>query len=298
MKVRIGIGMPNLRPQDDVTELVGLFDERGVDSVWFSEVVHGPHLDPVVAMTHALARTERLKVGTGVMVLPGRHPVLVAKQLASLARLAPRRVLPVFGVQPARPAERSAFVVPEGKLAAVFDESLALVRELLTSATVTFHGEFFSVEDAGVGFVPERPLDIWLGGRAPMALRRIGRLGDGWLASFVTPEEAAAGIQTITAAAAGAGREMDDEHYGVSLAVCFGEAPAPLLEAARRRRPDLDPAVFAPVGWDALIDTIGAFTAVGVSKFVVRPALPPMDWSRFVDEFVERLSQVQDDLST
>jgi probable F420-dependent oxidoreductase len=285
--------MPNLRLQDDVAALMELFDARGVDSVWFSEVVHAPQLDPVVAMTYALARTQRLKVGTGVMVLPGRHPVLVAKQLASLARLAPRRVLPVFGVQPARPAERSAFAVPQGRLAAVFDESLALVRELLREPTVTFHGEFFAVDDTGVGFLPDRPLDIWLGGRAPVALRRIGRLADGWLASFLTPAEAAAGIEVITAAADEAGRTMDAEHYGVSLAVAFGEVPPALLDTARRRRPDLDPAVFAPVGWEALAELVEAFTAVGVSKFVVRPALPPSEWPRFVDEFVERMSPLQ-----
>jgi probable F420-dependent oxidoreductase len=286
VKVRIGIGMPNLRAEDDVGALMELFDDRGVDSVWFSEVVHGPQLDPVVAMSYALARTQKVKVGTGVMVLPGRHPVLVAKQLASLARIAPRRVLPVFGVQPARQAERSAFAVPDGKLAAVFDESLALLRELLSRPSVTFHGEFFTVDDAGVGFVPERPLDIWLGGRAPVALRRIGRLADGWLASFVTPSEAAAGIEVITDAAAEAGRTMDEEHYGVSLVVCFGEAPPALLDVARRRRPDLDPAVFAPVGWDALTDLIAEFTAAGVSKFVVRPALPPANWPEFVDAFL------------
>lgn len=293
MKVRIGIGMPNLRPQDDVAALTELLDDRGVDSLWFSEVLHGPQLDPVVAMSYALARTQRLKVGTGVMVLPGRHPVLVAKQLASLARVAPRRVLPVFGVRPARPAERSAFTVPEGQIGAVFDESLALVRELLSKPVVTFHGDFFSVEAAGLGFVPERPLDIWLGGSAPVALRRIGRLADGWLASFITPAEAAAGIDVIVAAAGDAGRTMDDDHYGVSLAVCFEKVPAQLIEAARRRRPDLDPAVFAPVGWDALTELIDAFTAVGVSKFVVRPAVPPPDWAGFVDEFVERLSPLQ-----
>ena len=289
MKVRCGIGMPNLRPQDDVSALLDLFEDRGIDSLWLSEVVHAPQLDPVVGLAYTIARTRALKVGTGVMVLPGRHPVLVAKQLASLARLAPRRILPVFGVHPARPAERSAFPVPDGKVAAVFDESLALVRELLTHDRVTFPGEFFAVDDAGGGVVPQRPLDLWLGGRAPAALPRIGRLGDVWLASFVTPAEAAEGIAAITAAASAAGRVMDPEHYGVSLAVCLGSAPPQLLEAAARRHPGLDPATFAPVGWDALVDLIGAFTAVGVSKFVVRPALPPQDWPRFVDEFVERL---------
>jgi probable F420-dependent oxidoreductase len=293
VKVRIGIGLPNLRPGDDVGSLVDLFEERGVDSLWLSEVVHGPHVDPVVGMAYTVARTRKLKVGTGVMVLPGRHPVLVAKQLASLARLAPRRVLPVFGVHPARPAERSAFPVPEGRLAAVFDESLVLIRALLAEPKVTFHGEFFDVEDAGVGFVPERPLDLWLGGSAPAALRRIGRLADGWLASFVTPEEAAAAIDVIAAAAGEAGREVDPEHYGISLAVSFGDVPPALLEAARRRRPELAPETFAPVGWDALADLIGSFVDVGVSKFVVRPSAPPEDWPQWVDEFAERMLPLQ-----
>ena len=71
-------------------------------------------VDPFVGMAFALARTKRLKVGTSVAVLPGRHPVLVAKQLASLAALAPKRVLPVFGLRSALPAERDLFVVPEG----------------------------------------------------------------------------------------------------------------------------------------------------------------------------------------
>ena len=69
-----------------------------------------------------------LKVGTSVAVLPGRHPVLVAKQLASLAALAPKRVLPVFGLRSAIPAEREIFVVPDGERAAVFDESLRLLQ--------------------------------------------------------------------------------------------------------------------------------------------------------------------------
>src|SRR5208282_1336894 len=99
-------------------------------------------------MAFALSRTQRLKVGTGISVLPGRHPVLVAKQLASLAGLAPARVLPVFGLQPAQPAERVLFPVPEGRRAAVFDESLTLLRLLLTSETTSFEGEFFSVSQA------------------------------------------------------------------------------------------------------------------------------------------------------
>src|SRR5207244_3645216 len=109
-------------------------------------------------------RTRHLKVGTSVAVLPGRNPVLVAKQLASLAALAPKRVLPVFGLRSALPVERDLFVVPEGKRAAVFDESLQLLRRVLREETVTFSGEFFSVREATV--MPKTPgkIDIWLGG--------------------------------------------------------------------------------------------------------------------------------------
>jgi hypothetical protein len=66
-----------------------------------------------------------------------------------------------------------------------------------------------------------------------------------------------------------------------------------LLEAAKRRRPDLPSEAFAPVGWEALARLIGDFTAVGVSKFVVRPAVSPEHWPRFVDEFVARMQPLQ-----
>ena len=76
---------------------------------WFSELVSAKAVDPFVGMAYALARTTQLKVRTSVAVLPCRHPLLVAKQLASLAGLAPQRVLPVFGPRPAIPAERVIF---------------------------------------------------------------------------------------------------------------------------------------------------------------------------------------------
>ena len=219
MKVRIGVSLGAAGVPAQFSAAVDALEAAGVDSLWLPEMVYGSLVDPFIGMAHALARTSQLKVGTGVAVLPGRHPVLVAKQLATLAGLAPRRVLPVFGLKPARPGELAAFPVPPGRRAAVFDESLTLLRLLLSQDNVTFDGEFFSVESAGVGPRPARPLDIWLGGSAPGALRRVGRLGDGWLASFLTPAEAGAGRQAIEAAAAEAGREIEPDHYGISLAV-------------------------------------------------------------------------------
>ena len=138
-------------------------------------------------------------------VLPGRHPVLVAKQLASLAALAPKRVLPVFGLRSAIPAEREVFIVPDGERAAVFDESLRMLRAALVDESASYNGRYFTVTAAAVAPRPDPPLDIWLGGSAPAAFRRIGALADGWLGSFLTPTEARAGREAIERAAAEAG---------------------------------------------------------------------------------------------
>jgi probable F420-dependent oxidoreductase len=275
VKVRIGIGLGGFGTPGQFGSAVDMLEDMGADSLWLPEMVFGPLVEPVVGMAHALSRTARLKVGTGVSVLPGRHPVLVAKQLASLAGLAPGRVLPVFGLQPARPGERPLFPVPAGRRAAVFDESLELMRLLLRQATVSFAGEFFTVDGAGVGPLPAKPLDIWLGGSAPAALRRVGRLADGWLGSLLTPGEARAGRETIQAAAGAAGREVEADHFGISLAVAADGTPDELISSVRQRRPDADPASLIPAGWDAARRMIGQYVDAGLSKFVVRPATVP-----------------------
>jgi probable F420-dependent oxidoreductase len=274
VKVRIGVSLAATESAGGPGFAAGVdeLEERGIDSLWFSELVYSPLVDPFIGMAYALSRTTALKVGTGVAVLPGRSPILVAKQLASLARLAPKRVLPVFGLSPARKAERVAFPVPEGQRGAVFDESLQVIKLLLTQQKVSFHGEFFSFDEATVGELPATPLDVWLGGSAPAGLRRIGRYGDGWLASFITPEEAAAGIDTITETAREAGREIDSDHYGISLPVAFGELPEQLVTAIRTRRTDAPVDSLIPQGWEAAQKLIGRYVEAGLSKFVIRPA--------------------------
>lgn len=295
VKVRIGIALGGAGPQG-FAAAVDRLEEMGVDSLWLSEMVFGSMVEPIVGMAHALARTARLKVGTGVTVLPGRNPVLVAKQLASLAGLAPRRVLPVFGLKPARDTERALFPVPAGRRGAVFDESLTLLRLLLRQEKVSFTGEFFAVEDAGIGPLPAPPLDIWLGGSAPQALRRVGRLGDGWLASFLTPQEARAGREAIQAAAAEAGREVEADHFGISLAVApasTGSLPTELAAVIAQRRPGVDPASLAASGWDDARRLIDAYVAAGITKFVIRSASAGAAQDEFIAAFARELMPLQ-----
>jgi len=292
MKVRIGVSLGPAGPPGQFADAVDLLEQAGVDSLWLPEIVYSPLVEPFTGMAFALSRTRRLKAGTGISVLPGRHPVLVAKQLASLAGLAPARVLPVFGLAPAQPAERALFPVPDGQRAAVFDESLELLRLLLTEPAVSFHGQFYSVTDATVGPLPAKPLDIWLGGSAPAGLRRVGRLADGWLGSLMTPNEAGASVRVIQDAAAGAGREVEPDHFGLSLPVAFNGLPDPLLASIRRRRPEADPATLVASGWDGARRMIAEYVDAGLSKFVVRPA-GPEPFGSFLDGFVRELVPLQ-----
>jgi len=273
-------------------DAVDALERSGIDSLWLPEMVYGPLVEPMVGMAYALSRSTRLKVGTGISVLPGRHPVLVAKQLTSLAGLAPGRVLPVFGLRPARQSERQLFQVA-GRRDEVFDESLELLRLLLRQDAVSFAGKFFTVEGASVGPLPAKPLDIWLGGTAPGALRRIGRLGDGWLGSLVTPAEAGAGRRIIEEAAAQAGREVEDDHYGISLPVATDGIPADLIASVWNRRPEADPATLIAANWADARQMIEQYVAVGLSKFVVRPAGVVSSLEEFLEQFVREMIPLQ-----
>ena len=100
---------------------------------------------------------------------------------------------------------------------------------------------------------------------APGGLRRVGRLGDGWLASFITPDEARAGRRAIQAAAAEAGREVDPEHFGISLPVTAGDIPAGLAAAIQQRRPGINPASLVATGWPDARRMIEQYVGAGLA---------------------------------
>lgn len=279
MKIRFGIGL-GVRTGLNDGAFLGVVDEMerlGFDSLWLSERIGGAAPDPVVALSFAAARTTKLKLGTSVLVLPGRNPVVLAKELATLDRLSGGRMLPAFGLGVADPGEQQAFGVERAERAAWFDEALAVVRSCWTDAEVTHHGPRFRYEQLRVEPKPlQASPDVWLGGIAPSELKRVGRLADGWLPSFVTPADAERGRTVIEAVAAEHGRSIDPEHFGALIPYAHGPVPEVLVASLRTRRPDLDdPAELVPNGWDALMALVERFVAVGTSKFVVLPVSEP-----------------------
>jgi probable F420-dependent oxidoreductase len=287
VKVRIGYGLGVRTTLNDegFARVVDALETLRFDSLWLSERIGGSAPDPVVGMAFAAGRTTRLKLGMSVMVLPGRNPVVVAKELATLDRLSGGRLLPAFGLGVADAHEQQAFGVERGERAGWFDEALAVIRACWTDERVTHDGPRFHYDGLRVEPKPRQtPPDVWLGGIAPSELRRVGRLADGWLPSFITPEDAAAGRAVIEQVAEEHGREIEDEHYGALVPYTLDGVPDATLAALAARRPDLaDPTVLVPSGWDALVRTVERFVGAGTSKFVVVPVVEPRDAAAWED---------------
>lgn len=249
------------------------------DSLWVPEALLQPTLDPLVALAFAAARTTRLKLGTH-LILPGRNPVWLARQLAHLDQLSAGRLLLLGVLGLPDEADAGAQGIDRRDRGAAIDTLVPLLRRLWAGEEVTHTDNGLALEGVQISPSPvQDPLELWLAGQVPAALRRCGRLGDGWMPGLVLPGEAAEMRRTIETTAAEAGRTMDPEHYGANLFYAHRPVPAALLERFRARRPEGDAETLVPVGWDALRARIAEWTSAGFSKFLLRPVEPPDDWS-------------------
>ncbi|MBX3313037.1 MAG: TIGR03619 family F420-dependent LLM class oxidoreductase [Actinobacteria bacterium] len=299
MKVRIGFGTGTQTLSNDGARfghLVDALEDLRFDSLWLSERLTGSAPDPMIALAFAAGRTTRLKLGTSVLVVPGRNPVVLAKEVASLDRLSDGRFLPAVGLGAPVPAEHRAFGVDRRQRAALFDEALGLMRRLWTEDDVTHEGAHFHVERVTLRPRPvQDPIDVWLGGRSPAELRRVGRLGDGWLPSFCTVDDVAEGWARVCATAADHGRAMDPEHLGALVTYVHESVGIPdaLRAVVAQRHPDRPAEDVVPVGLDALRARLEAFIEVGASKFVVVPVLEPDDWTTELSLLHQALHDLQ-----
>lgn len=244
VKVRIGVALGAL-PLEQFGPVLDDLDHLGFDSVWLPETFQRGGVDPLVGLGYAAARVPRLKLGTH-LVAPGRNPYVLARELAQLDRLSDGRLLLTFVAGLDEPAERIAQGIPAGDRTGWFDEHLDRMRAWWGGA---------EVDGLALDTRPRQdPLEVWLGGRAERALRRAGRIGDGWLAGRTTLEEAVAAKAVIDAAATAAGRAISPEHFGSNLTYSWDGEVAPLREQ------------------------VGEWVAAGFTKLVVRPASPPDAW--------------------
>jgi len=297
VKVRIGIsgGGESLGPEAMV-ELARAIADTGFDSLWLPEVLTRPGPDPLVGLAWVAGACPGLKVGT-TMLLPGRNVVWLAKAVGTLDQLSGGRFLLTFVPGLGIGGERSAIGFPAAERADRMEDALPVLRRLWSGEVVSHDGISGSFADVSISPLPvQDPFDVWLGGNVPAALDRCGRLADGWIPAFCTPDDAGAGKAVIDTVAAEHGRAISPEHFGVSLAYAgdgtdVGALETTTLARRARGRPLRE---IIPVGMTGLRTIIGRFLDVGFSKFIVRPLGPPQEWRREL----ERLAAAVGDLQT
>ena len=303
MKVRIGIAVgqwpiKNAGPAA-ILELVDYLEALDVDSLWVSDrlISTGLILEPVTFLSFIAGRLRKMKLGTSTLVLPTRNPIVLAKELATLDFLSQGRLFPAIGLGGEESNDLQAIGVSKKERAARADEMIVLMRRLWTEDKVTFKGRFFSIEDATIRPRPwqKQGLPIWIGGRSEAAIRRTGRLGDGWLVSSVSPTEVELGIKAIRSYAAEAGRQVPEDHYGALIPFYFAaNAEKALATAASAIRPRADMPVteFTAFGTAEEVRTkVKAYVAAGATKFVMRPCGPFEGWREQVEILAREVIQ-------
>jgi alkanesulfonate monooxygenase SsuD/methylene tetrahydromethanopterin reductase-like flavin-dependent oxidoreductase (luciferase family) len=206
----------------------------GVDHVCVGDHVSffvGAGSDGLITATSMLAAEPRLPVYVGLYLLPLRHPVPVARQLSTIAQLAPGRLTLGVGIGGEDRHEIEVCGVDPSTRGRRTDECLQILRALAGGTPVTFDGEFFSLTDALIVPPPSPPVPLIVGGRSHAAVSRAARLGDGWLGVWVSPRRFAAVCDQIGREAGDAGRDADSFEHALNVWCGFGAT----REAARER---------------------------------------------------------------
>jgi probable F420-dependent oxidoreductase len=269
--MRLGIHLPQIGRKaapDGIRRAAVQAEELGFADVWTSEHIVTPagamyppsplFYDPVLSLTWAAAFTKRVGLGTSVLVLPMRHPLPLAKELATLQNLSGGRFILGAGVGWLE-AEFAALGVPFNERGRRTDESIAMMRAVWSDDPVSFAARYIPAEIDNMRMMPkpEQPIPVWIGGTSDAALKRAARY-DGWHGSRAMPEQA-----------------------------------APLVKRLREARPEPQFAISLRSNWDgrdegALRARLEGYAAVGVGHVMMEPNDRELDdWLRSVERIAK-----------
>lgn len=230
LPVRWGVSLPNrgvlfgLTSVDALMEAAVVAEQSGVfESVWFGDsLIHKPRLESVVMLAAIAAKTKRVRLGVMCLAsFPVRHPVLLAIQWATLDQISKGRTVLAVCIGGGHDPELRAFGAKRGERVARLQEGILLLRKLWGDGEVNHRGRFYTLEGYQIQPKPiQKSPPIWIAvspdrGQVgdqvvDQAMRRVGSLADGYITMGVTPEEFRRRWEVIEAAAAEAGRELEN----------------------------------------------------------------------------------------
>ena len=223
---------------ESLQSIIGKVEAAGIDHLGFGDHLSfhvGFGYDGLLRTAMVLGASQRLRVLMGVYLLPLRHPLPVARQLADIAELAPGRLTFGVGVGGEDPLEVANSGVDPRTRGRRMDESLDVLRQLLTGEVMSFDGEFFQLEKASIVPPPSVPIPILVGGRSDAGIRRAALRGDGWLGIWVSPRRYAQVIETMDTIALAEGRGEVAWHNGLNLWCGVGSTKEAAANRSRER---------------------------------------------------------------
>ncbi|MGH7092315.1 MAG: TIGR03619 family F420-dependent LLM class oxidoreductase [Stellaceae bacterium] len=265
--MQIGIHLPHAGSQATpalIKRHARRAEDIGLSDVWVSEHIIVPRAqfprsplfyDPVLTLTWVAAVTERVRLGTSVLVLPMRHPLPLAKELATLHNLSGGRLILGVGVGWLEP-EFAALGSPFHERCKRMDEGIAMMKAVWSQDPVSFEAKVIPsvIKDMTMLPQPISPIPMWHGSRSEAAHRRTVRIGDGWHGSQVNPEQAAETVKRL-----------------------------------RRDRPDPSFTISVRYHWDGkdlglARDRVAAYVAAGVQHIMVHPQDREVDdWDTVIE---------------
>jgi probable F420-dependent oxidoreductase len=263
-------------------------EDLGFDSFWTGEhiVYHRPILEAMTVLTYAATLTNRIKVGPATLLLPLRHPTILAKQVSSLDFISKGRVILTVGVGGDYPREFDGCGIPLKERGARASEAIEILRKYWTGKRFDYDGTIFKLRDVDMLPTPVQPggPKIWVSGRQDAPMRRAATLGDGWNPYMYTPDRCHESFVKIKEMAVEVGRELPKDY----TFACFIYVSLDDDEAKARKRgveeltyrydQDFSTLVdkYCAYGSAARVtDYLARYIKAGVNYFILAPIMPP-----------------------
>ncbi len=231
---KIGLCFVNPAPQvraGHVTAMARKCEEMGLHSFWVIDRIAYDNLEPLTVLASVAAVTERIRLGTSVLLSALRHPTLLAKTVATLDFLSQGRVTLGIGFG-SRESDFAALGIPFKNRGSRAEETVQLLRKLWSADAVSFRGKFFQVEVLTLGPKPiQSSLPIWMGGSSEVVLRRIARLGDGYICGSSAIQEFPSLWNKICGFASEVGRNAQEIEKAALTFIAIDENKASAVEA-------------------------------------------------------------------
>jgi probable F420-dependent oxidoreductase len=286
----IGVNLPNyssLGYRDSVIAIAQTAEALGYASLWTNDHVllptslpepFGHVLESLTTLSYLAAKTDHIQLGTGILVLPQRDPLLVAKQAATISHLSGGRLALAVGVGYIK-QEYAYLRADFGNRGRLADEYISAMRELFESDTPEFHGQHISYADVLFSPRPAAGIPIYVGGNSPAALKRAATFGDGWYGLWRSPDQVRGAVAQINEF-----RRKPRFEVSVRVVTRIG---API--------PDSDPDTTLQGDPDAVLRKIQQYSEAGVDRIVIELVTTSRDdflrqLARFADEVTPHIT--------